>query len=486
MRKAVSKLHWQGIGVLVALALALGILAPLPLYGSVRADAPVFNVYADVESIDDLTAGATSDIHNVFGVKKDDPEPWPNLMYDVQVSFQPPEWGVARGEDVPIGAQVAQLDVQTTLGLIDNPCNTGIQPAFELMNCTLDKSETVTYEQQFQDVNANGIADGCDKWPEFLDELFPGMTPVARMAGFASYSGTTISMNFLVFEPGTSLPARFQAPPFLPEKGYVAISVLQDPTAPSVPDKITDQCQPLSSNMHYFGVTKDNPRTGVDESGLAWRTNPCTPGHYTFYGFAASIRDADADNIDNSLDTCPHAYDPACDPTDYAYPSDVDADGLCDVCDPTPNTAGRNPDGDLFKNFQDNCPLVANNDQLDSDLDRIGDACDQDDWNGDGDTDDHDPANPPTPPDYLDPGEPTGFSPTTPDGQRAEVWFASDWEITGEPCLTPTPPSVGGMADLPGVSNSGPPNRIALAGLAAAALAALTAGAWYARRRWIR
>jgi hypothetical protein len=44
---------------------------------------------------------------------------------------------------------------------------------------------------------------------------------------------------------------------------------------------------------------------------------------------------------------------------------------------------------------------------------------------------------------------------------------------------------VGGIAALPDAPSSSPPNYIALAGLAAAALAALTAGAWYARRRWL-
>ena len=45
--------------------------------------------------------------------------------------------------------------------------------------------------------------------------------------------------------------------------------------------------------------------------------------------------------------------------------------------------------------------------------------------------------------------------------------------------------AVGGLAELPAVSDSSGPNYALLAALAAAALVALTAGAWYSRRRWL-
>jgi len=45
---------------------------------------------------------------------------------------------------------------------------------------------------------------------------------------------------------------------------------------------------------------------------------------------------------------------------------------------------------------------------------------------------------------------------------------------------------VGGLAELPDASDSSGRNYIALAGVMAAALLALTAGAWYTRRRWAR
>jgi hypothetical protein len=50
---------------------------------------------------------------------------------------------------------------------------------------------------------------------------------------------------------------------------------------------------------------------------------------------------------------------------------------------------------------------------------------------------------------------------------------------------TPSPTPVGGIAELPDVSDPAARDYVALVGLAAAALAALTAGAWWARRRWL-
>ena len=53
-------------------------------------------------------------------------------------------------------------------------------------------------------------------------------------------------------------------------------------------------------------------------------------------------------------------------------------------------------------------------------------------------------------------------------------------------CYAGPPLAVGGVAELPELSDSSGPNHLVLAGLATLALAALTSGAWYARRRWLR
>jgi len=78
--------------------------------------------------------------------------------------------------------------------------------------------------------------------------------------------------------------------------------------------------------------------------------------------------DADDDTIENALDNCPLDSN--------ADQSDVDGDGVGDVCD-------ADADDDTIENALDNCPLDANADQADLDGDGLGDVCDAD---MDGDT----------------------------------------------------------------------------------------------------
>lgn len=71
--------------------------------------------------------------------------------------------------------------------------------------------------------------------------------------------------------------------------------------------------------------------------------------------------DNDSDSIENSVDNCIDVAN-----TDQL---DTDDDGLGDACD-------EDDDNDGILDENDNCPLVANPNQEDSDNDGIGDACD--------------------------------------------------------------------------------------------------------------
>jgi hypothetical protein len=84
--------------------------------------------------------------------------------------------------------------------------------------------------------------------------------------------------------------------------------------------------------------------------------------------------DGDGDGISDTCDNCPLVANPD--------QLDTDGDGQGDACDP-------DDDDDTMPDASDNCPLVANPDQADADADGQGDACDADDDN-DGIPDDGD------------------------------------------------------------------------------------------------
>jgi hypothetical protein len=101
--------------------------------------------------------------------------------------------------------------------------------------------------------------------------------------------------------------------------------------------------------------------------------------------------DGDGDGIPDEDDNCPTAYNPD--------QSDIDSDGIGDLCDVCPTDPSNecdpcpDPDDDGVCTPDDNCPWVANPAQEDADGDGVGDLCDncvvipnpgQEDCDGDG------------------------------------------------------------------------------------------------------
>jgi len=81
-----------------------------------------------------------------------------------------------------------------------------------------------------------------------------------------------------------------------------------------------------------------------------------------------SLADQDGDGVIDCRDLCPAVPDP--------NQLNSDGDALGDACDPCPFDPLNDADGDGWCADQDNCPNTANPGQEDADGDGLGDACD--------------------------------------------------------------------------------------------------------------
>jgi len=82
------------------------------------------------------------------------------------------------------------------------------------------------------------------------------------------------------------------------------------------------------------------------------------------------LADSDNDGVLDIVDDCPVNSNPPVDPNGEQLNTDGDLQG--DACD-------HDDDNDRVLDIDDNCPIDANNDQLDTDEDEQGDVCDNDD-----------------------------------------------------------------------------------------------------------
>ena len=389
-------------------ALAFTAIAISALFGATdSAHGGTFNPVLTY-TLEDSAAGANSDFTLDFQIPEGD------AQFAAAVFFIPPEWGVTPGGDIPIGAVVASLRAQATLGLINAPCNSVLPVEFTMLNASIDPSDTVIYldddengdPDYWEDKDQSGLKDGVEKYPDFItralvDEDGNPLTPLRRSAGTTTVGGVKVLLQFLIFEPGTFID---EDVPNGADLGYPSVTLLQnvgDPDTDPIPSAITDFCTPLGTTINNFGVSKDNgctdsgeidpicdvsaillEETGTtdpDESGIPLLTNPAE-GSYTFTFIGAGQRDADGDGYENSLDTCPFTPNEG-DPR-VKGDGDLDEDGLDAACDPDDSVTNSDEDLDGYTNRQDNCSIDANGDlppednQRDSDDDSTGDACD--------------------------------------------------------------------------------------------------------------
>src|SRR6266542_2857620 len=350
--------------------------------------------------------------------------------------------------EVPDGAVLGTLRSDETVAVINNPCVIRIILDFTFMEATTDITNTVEPIQYgiYNNLGEiagdtlpfDGVADispppAVTKYPSYLNALFdpdwvdfgpdqiagnaddtngpePPLKPRARSVGIAAIRDVIyewIVRQEVVFDPGTKLP---NLPPFPPSLGYPVVTVYQQQSvtrsATSIPlgfGLIPDRCSPLRYDAVSYGITRDNPDTAEDESGIPLLTLPEAGTNITSVFTGLSQRDADGDGFENSLDQCPLHADAVWNPhiartPQNPVPGDSDlfngqllGDSIPDTGDPTPTELTTAPngqpydhDGDRLANSADNCPLQYNPDQLDRDVnesgevvgDGIGDVCD--------------------------------------------------------------------------------------------------------------
>lgn len=479
---------------MLLVAAALAALTLTAILGSTdTVHAGTFNPTIQI-AVENPSAGAHSDFTTDFGV------PTGDVNFGAAVFFIPPEWEITPAEDIRIGAVIGVLTAQATLGLVNGQCDNVLTVEFKMLNGSTDITDTVAFDDAddngtgdvFEDKDDSGLQEAVEKYPEFINRITDDAQPIRRAAGIEIVAGVNVLLQFLVFEPGTSIIREIPSDESL---GYPTVTFLQaigDPEAKPEPSAITDFCSPLTSHNITFGVSRDNPCTDKpgttldavcevkssplemptaettsepNEGGVPLFTNP-GEGDYTFTAIALGQRDADNDGYENSLDTCPFDANQG-DPR-IKGEGDFDEDGLDVICDPDDNTTTFDFDNDGYPNRGDNCPQKANGEegtnQKESDKNPEGDP------RPDGIGDDCDP------------------NPDTPDGEVIAANITSDVSIgpgQGDAEESPTagasPTPAGDEGDDDGGLSTGA--IIGIIAAAAAGVVVLGGGAFYLLRR---
>ena len=181
--------------------------------------------------------------------------------------------------------------------------------------------------------------------------------------------------------------------------GYLSFTLVNYPFMPSdVPSAANIAGQTMVTSPPYssdpvrdFGLSTqaDYNRDGFVDGGVGGLVNrvvavdPVTHaiGGYRYIILKSTNEDWDGDTIAQAYDNCAMVANPA--------QTDADGDTIGAACDPNDASnpgpygyvpgsfsVGQDPDADNWLNRADNCPLVKNVSQQDSDGDGVGDACD--------------------------------------------------------------------------------------------------------------
>ena len=210
--------------------------------------------------------------------------------------------------------------------------------------------------------------------------------PANNVASFSNYSPTAVD----IAAPGEDIASTYTG------AGYVWLSG----TSMAAPNVSAVAALVAGASFRRGAVLKDTLTTTADMSLGGWVAS----GHMNaFSAVSAVVIDTDNDGLSDSVDQCPSVFSTRsdgcldsdgdnisdnidnCPDVSNSNQLDTDSDGQGDACDSTPN--GPDADGDGILDASDNCPNVSNANQLDTDSDGQGDACDSTPNGPDADSD---------------------------------------------------------------------------------------------------
>jgi opacity protein-like surface antigen len=155
--------------------------------------------------------------------------------------------------------------------------------------------------------------------------------------------------------------------------------------------QILAEDETLLAGIVCRGTSCENGRllsTGLLEGSYFLKITPENGRPSGGYFFNIMLPDEDADSVADALDNCPNVpnsnqMDSDEDTVGDACDSDDDGDNTPDEIDafPLDPTESSDSDEDGIGDNSDNCPLLANSDQMDTDGDAEGNECDLDDDN---------------------------------------------------------------------------------------------------------
>ena len=214
--------------------------------------------------------GVTADATTVFDL----PIGQSNFA-NVTTTESSPAFNISLDSSIPNGAAVGVLITSATLSLLNGPCSTQVPVAIPLFDANTDVTNTIAWTgtgaNLTVDGDGNGLADGIDKYPAFLNNLFNTQKPAARYYGYttATAGGNPTQLNFVLFAPGVL--AGTTSAPGLPKPqqelnssvGYVNYVILDntDPSNPASPNTISEICAPMNVTTHLWGKTQGEGRS---------------------------------------------------------------------------------------------------------------------------------------------------------------------------------------------------------------------------------